>query len=159
MGKLPSIAKLIISIAIPLIGGFLSGFLAMRNIAEFYSKVAKPSFSPPAWVFAPAWTILYILMGIAAFLIWEKGLNTAGVIPALVIFLTQLALNISWTTIFFGLQSIAGGLIVIIILWIAIMITIVLFWRLNKIAGLLLVPYLLWVTFATALNYFVMRLN
>ncbi len=159
MRRLSSTEKLIISIAIPLIGGFLSGFLAMRNVTEFYSMLVKPSFSPPAWIFAPAWTILYVLMGIAAFLIWEKGLNIAGVIPALAIFLIQLALNFSWTPIFFGLQSIAGGFIVIVILWIAVLITIILFWRLNKIAGLLLIPYLLWITFATALNYFIMKLN
>lgn len=159
MNRLPAIAKFFISIAVPLIGGFISGLLSMQNIRSFYLSLDKPSFAPPSWVFGPAWTILYILMGIAAFLIWNKGLNIKGVIPALGVFLIQLALNFSWTPIFFRFQSILGALIVIIILWIAINITIVLFWRLNKIAGLLLVPYLLWVTFATALNYYILKLN
>jgi len=159
MDRLPAIVKLAISVAVPLIGGFISSLLSMQNIKSFYLSLDKPSFAPPSWVFGPAWTVLYILMGIAAFLIWNKGLNTEGVIPALGFYLIQLALNFSWTPIFFRFQSILGALVVIIILWIAIIITTVLFWRLNKIAGLLLVPYLLWVTFATALNYYILRLN
>lgn len=159
MDRLPVSIKLIISIAVPLIGGFLSGLASMSNVAQFYAKLAKPSFSPPGWLFGPAWTILYILMGVAAFLIWQKGLDAKGVIPALIVFLIQLAINFSWSPVFFGLQSIAGGLILIIILWLAIIVTIVLFWRLNYVAGVLLLPYLLWVTFATVLNFYIWQLN
>lgn len=159
MDKLSPLAKLIISITIPLVGGFLSGFFTMGTVAEFYLKLAKPSFSPPGWIFGPVWTILYILIGIAAFLIWNKGLNTRGVTPALIIFLIQLALNFSWTPVFFGFQSIAGGLIIIALLWVAIIASIVMFWRLDQIAGALLIPYLLWVSFATVLNFYILRLN
>jgi tryptophan-rich sensory protein len=125
---------------------------------EWYAHLSKPSFNPPDWLFAPVWTILYFLMGVAAFLVWHRQ-GSARAFPALAFFLVQLALNAGWSWIFFGLHKPGAALVEIGVLWLAILATLVAFARLRRAAGLLLVPYLLWVSFAAYLNFRLWRLN
>ena len=150
---------LFIAIAVPLAIGGLSGFATADAVSSWYPTLVKPSFNPPAWVFGPVWTVLYITMGVAAFLVWRQGLATGGVRLALVVFAVQLALNGLWSILFFGMQSPGVALIEIIALWLAIAATVVLFWRVATVAGALMVPYLLWVSFATVLNASIWWLN
>lgn len=151
--------KLVISILIPLIVGFTSAIATLGSITTFFNVLNKPSWAPPAWAFAPIWTILYTLMGIALFLVWRKGWDRKDVKIAIGVFAVQLILNFFWTIIFFGFKSLFGGFVEIIFLWIAILINIILFYRISKTAGLLLVPYIIWVTIASYLNYSVYILN
>jgi tryptophan-rich sensory protein len=151
--------KLVISVAVPLVVGGLSGYATARGVADWYPTLTKPSFNPPAWVFGPAWTLLYIMMGVAAFLVWRKGLDVDGVRIALTVFAVQLALNGLWSILFFGMRAPGLALAEIILLWIAIAITTVLFWRVTPTAGVLLLPYLGWVSFATVLNASLWWLN
>ncbi len=157
--KKGDIVKLVISILIPLIVGFTSSFATLGSISTFFDVLNKPTWTPPAWAFGPIWTTLYILMGIALFLVWRKGLERQDVKIAVIVFGVQLILNFFWTIIFFGFRSITGGLIEIIFLWIAILVNIILFYRISKTAGILLVPYIIWVTIASYLNYTVYLLN
>ncbi|MGF7118660.1 TspO/MBR family protein [Methanobacterium oryzae] len=157
--KKGDIVKLVISILIPLIVGFTSSFATLGSIPGFFDVLNKPAWTPPAWAFGPIWTTLYILMGIALFLIWRKGLERQDVKIAIGVFGVQLILNFFWTIIFFGFRSLFGGLIEIMFLWIAILVNIILFYRISKAAGILLVPYIVWVTIASYLNYTVYLLN
>ena len=125
---------------------------------SWYAALSKPAWNPPAWIFGPAWTLLYCLMATAAWLVWKKG-GFAKQRTALSLYFSQLALNAVWTPIFFGAHQIGIALIVIIALWLAILVTLISFGRVQKTAGLLFVPYLAWVTFATALNFTLWRLN
>jgi len=131
----------------------------MPAIPTWYETLAKPSFTPPSWLFAPAWITLYVLMGVAAFLIWRKGLDIRNVKSALIIFLVQLVLNALWSAIFFGAKSLIGGAVVIVLLWIAILFTILRFFKISAAAGGLLIPYILWVSFASVLNISILALN
>ena len=151
--------KLVISVALPLAVGGLSGYATARGVSTWYPTLVKPSFNPPAWVFGPVWTLLYIMMGIAAFLVWRRGLDADGVKIALTVFAIQLALNGLWSILFFGLQAPGWALAEIILLWMAIGITTLLFWRVDHTAGLLLLPYWAWVSFATVLNASLWWLN
>ena len=151
--------KLIISVVVPLAVGGLSGFATARGVAEWYPTLAKPSFNPPSWVFGPVWTVLYIMMGVAAFLVWRVGLDADGVKIALAAFALQLALNGIWSILFFGMQAPGWALVEIILLWIAIGVTAVLFWRISPLAGALLLPYWGWVSFAAVLNASLWWLN
>jgi len=153
------VIKLIISLAASLAAGGIGVVFTAPAIRTWYVDLNKPFFTPPNWLFGPAWTILYILMGIAAFLIWRIGLSTPGVQIALIAFLIQLILNLLWSIVFFGMHSPSGGVIVIVLLWIAILVTLIKFWGLYQTAGILMIPYLLWVTFAAALNIAIWRLN
>lgn len=124
----------------------------------WYDHLAKPDWTPPGWLFGPVWTVLYGMMAVAAWLVWkEKGLR--GAQPALGIFGFQLALNLIWSWLFFGLQEVGLALVEIVALWMAILLTATAFWRENRAAGVLLIPYLLWVGFAVALNFRIWRLN
>jgi translocator protein len=151
--------KLIISIIVCQCAGVIGSFSTVESISQWYAFLNKPPFNPPNWVFAPVWTILYTLMGVAAYLLWRKGLKTAGVKRALEIFLLQLALNSLWSIVFFGGRSILGGFIIIVLLWLAIFWTIVKFYRIEKPAAILLIPYILWVSFALILNAALLALN
>lgn len=125
---------------------------------EWYRGLKKPAWNPPNWLFGPVWTLLYLLMAIAAWLVWrEHGVLAAA--PALAFFVLQLVLNAAWSWLFFGRHAIAGALVDILILWVTILITLVLFWRLVPAAGALLLPYLAWVSFATILNATILALN
>ncbi len=149
--------------AVAVIGCELVGALAtpftLSAIPTWYSTLNKPAFSPPNWVFGPAWTTLYFLMGVSAYLIWQKGPKKKQVKEALAYFLAQLFFNFIWSILFFGLRSPILGLIDILILWVLIVMTIIKFYRLSKPAAYLLIPYLLWVSFATILNISIVLLN
>jgi len=145
------VGKLVLCIAAPLLAGTL-GQLFMPAVRTWYATLNKPSFNPPGWVFGPVWTVLYILMGMAAFIVWQKGWAVPAVRAALGAFAVQLILNAAWTPVFFGLHSPVGALVVIVVLWAAIVWTIVLFRKVSVLAAWMLVPYLLWTTFAVALN-------
>ncbi len=128
-------------------------------IPTWYATLIKPSFSPPNWIFGPVWTILYAMMGIAAYLIWEKGLRNKKVKIALTYFAIQLLFNFLWSFLFFGLHNPLLALLDIALLWIFILITTMKFYRLSKPAAYLMIPYLIWVTFASLLNLSIVRLN
>lgn len=135
-----------------------TGTAAFVSIDGWYAALQKPSWNPPAWVFGPAWTVLYISMAVAAWLVWRQGgWKAQG--RALGLFLVQWVLNALWTPLFFGLHRPGLAFAEIVILWLAIAATLAAFWRINKVAGALLVPYLAWVTFAAALNFAIWRLN
>lgn len=137
------------------------GALFMSNdaVGNWYEQLQKPSITPPDWVFGPAWTILYIMMSISVFLVWNKGLDHPKVKLAICIFLIQLALNAAWTPMFFGFHLILPALIDIVLLFIAILITMLAFKGISFWASMLLLPYLLWVGFATILNALIWNLN
>lgn len=153
------ILQLVVSLVICQLAGFVGSIFTTPAIPTWYASLAKPAFTPPNWLFAPAWTTLFVLMGLAAFLVWRKGLAERAARVALAIFALQLALNILWSVAFFGLRSPLGGLIVIALLWFAILLTILSFSRLSRAAGLLLLPYILWVSFAAVLNGAILVLN
>ena len=125
----------------------------------WYAQLEKPAITPPDWLFAPVWTVLYFLMAVSAFLVWRKGLKSPDVKLALIIFLVQLALNAAWTPLFFGLHLIGWALVDIVAMLIAIIATIFAFLRVSKPAAALLIPYLLWTAFATILNVRLYQLN
>lgn len=154
-----SAVRLIISIAVPQIVGIASGLATAQATREWYPTLVKPSFTPPAWVFGPVWTLLYIMMGVAAFLVWKKGLDQSGVKTALLLFLIQMGLNGAWSLLFFGMRAPGIAFVEILVLWCAIAATIVVFFGQSKWAGGLLVPYWAWVSFAAVLNYGFWRLN
>ena len=148
-----------ISIGICIIIGFISGFATQSSVNDWYSGLNKPDFNPPNWVFAPVWTLLYIMMGIAAGLIWAKGFYHLWVKTALYHFGFQLLLNALWSIVFFGMREPFWGMIVIGCLFVMLIITIRWFNIVSKLASYLMVPYLLWVAFATVLNYKIWELN
>jgi len=152
-------AKLAISVLGVLLVGFVSSFFGMGSIETWYQTLSKPSFNPPSWVFGPAWTLLYILIGVSFYLVWTSDADKAAKKQAYLIFVVQLALNFLWTFLFFGNQMIFGALLDIILLWAVILLNIFVFYKITKAAGVLLIPYLLWVSFAALLNYFIWALN
>jgi tryptophan-rich sensory protein len=153
------VLQLVVSLVVCQAAGLVGAIFTTPAIPTWYAGLAKPAFTPPSWLFAPAWTTLFVLMGLAAFLIWRKGLRERGVKIALAIFIIQLILNVLWSAVFFGLKSPLGGLIVIALLWVAILLTILSFSGLSRAAGLLLLPYILWVSFAAVLNGAILVLN
>jgi benzodiazapine receptor len=151
--------KLGIAVAVPLAVGGLSGFVTARSVATWYPTLTKPFFNPPAWVFGPTWTVLYIMMGVAAFLVWRQGFSTKDVRLALTLFAAQLALNGLWSIFFFGLQSPGVAFAEILLLWLSIVATVWIFRRVVPAAALLMLPYLAWVSFAAVLNGSIWMLN
>jgi translocator protein len=156
---LPNGFKLLISLATCIGAGLLGSLFTRGSITSWYPLLQKPSFTPPGWLFAPVWFLLYILMGVSAFLIWRMGFRQFHVRESLIIFMIQLALNALWSFAFFGLKSPIAGLIVIVPLWTAILLAMINFYKVSKTASLLLIPYILWVSFATALNFSFYLLN
>ena len=151
--------KLLISIVVCHMAGVMGGLFTRNSIPGWYENLKKPFFTPPDWVFGPAWITLYTMMGIALYAIWRKGWGAPGVKQALAIFILQLTLNSLWTVVFFGGRSILGGMVVIVFLWLAIAWTMAVFFNLAKAAFLLFVPYILWVSFALVLNAVLLKLN
>lgn len=139
--------------------GVIGSIFTMDSMPGWYATIEKPDITPPGWLFAPVWISLYAIMGISAYLIFKKGMEKPDVRTALGIFGIQLMLNTLWSMVFFGMNSILGAMLVIILLWISIIATIKLFYKISKTAGFLLVPYILWVSFATILNYLIFTLN
>lgn len=153
------ILNLVLAILICQMAGLLGILAIMPAIPTWYSGLNKPDFSPPNWLFAPVWTLLYALMGASAFLIWQLGMDKKEVKTALAVFTLQLVLNMLWSFLFFGLHLPLLAFGEILFLWLLILLTINKFWSLSKPAAFLLLPYLLWVSFAALLNFFIVRLN
>ncbi|MEO0052443.1 MAG: TspO/MBR family protein [candidate division WOR-3 bacterium] len=153
-----NLPKLAGSIALPLIIGFAGSMFTRSSVNNWIATLRKPVFAPPNWLFAPAWTLLYIIMGIAFYLIWQQGYS-AKLRLAFTVYALQLILNLLWSLFFFGLRSPLLGFADIIILWIVVLINIILFYRLRHAAGLLLIPYILWLSFALVLNLSIVLLN
>ena len=156
--KIIDVVKLVVSLAVPLLAGFGSSVFTVNSISTWYATLNKPWFSPPNVVFAPVWTTLYLLMGVALFLIWRSPRDHTRD-TGLALFAAQLAVNVAWTLAFFGLQNTLYGLLIIIPLWILIAATIYQFYKVEKWASYLLVPYIVWVSIATALNASIYLLN
>ena len=165
--KINNTFKLIITIVVSELAGIIGSVFTTPSITGWYAGIVNPAINPPAWVFGPVWTTLFALMGIAAFIVWEKGLDRKDVKIALGIFIGQLVLNTLWSIIFFGsttltingLNNIGIAFIEIIFLWLAILATIIAFYKISKPAAWLLAPYILWVSFAMYLNYAIWALN
>jgi translocator protein len=143
---------LVLFVAVPLLTG---AFGARFGPDAWYAALAKPAWNPPAWVFAPVWTALYLALGVAAWLVWRAG----GGWSLLVLWAVQLAVNGLWTPLFFGLHRPDLAFADVVVLWALVAAMVVAFWRVTPAAGALLVPYLAWVTFAAALNLALWRLN
>lgn len=151
----------ILGLAAWLFGCFIAagiGGAASIQAGPFYAQLVRPEWAPPGSVFGPVWSVLYLLMGIAAWLVWREG-GFRAARTALTLFLVQLALNALWSWLFFGWHLGALAFVEVLLLWGAIVATLIAFWRIKPLAGALLVPYLLWVSFASALNYTVWQLN
>jgi benzodiazapine receptor len=125
---------------------------------EWYRQLKKPTWNPPNTIFAPVWTILYLLMAAAAWLVWRRYGISGAALP-LTLFIVQLLLNAAWTWLFFGRHQTRGALVDIAVLWVVILTTLISFWNLEPLAGVLLVPYLAWVSFAACLNWTIWRMN
>ena len=151
--------KLFISILIPLLVGAISGFFTSSGVNGWYALANKPWFNPPNWIFAPVWTTLYVLMGIALFLVWKSDADKSIKQTAIILFTLQLALNFFWSIIFFKLQQPGWAFVEIILMWLMILLTILWFGKINATAAWLLVPYICWVSFASVLNYSIWKLN
>jgi benzodiazapine receptor len=150
---------ILIAIVICELAGAVGSIFTTPAIPGWYAGLAKPPFNPPNWVFAPVWTILYALMGMAAYLVYEQRAKTGAGRKALAVFGAQLILNALWSIVFFGAHAILGGIVVIVLLWAMILASIWLFAKISKAAAALLVPYILWVSFATVLNISLYALN
>jgi benzodiazapine receptor len=140
---------------------FLAAWVGAQFPAKaYFAELIKPEWAPPAWLFAPVWTALFLCMGIAAALVWRKGgWASLPVRRALCLFVVQLLFNAMWSWIFFGSRLLGWAMVEIIVLWSLILATLLTFWRVQRAGGLLLVPYLLWVSFAAVLNFSIWRLN
>ena len=154
-----NLPKLVAAILICEAAGIIGSVFTVSSIPTWYATLAKPSFTPPNWIFGPVWITLYFLMGVALYLVWLKGLKSKKTRQALLIFAMQLFLNAAWSIVFFGRHSPFGGLVIIILLWVLILMSLLRFWGIDKPAGLLLMPYLVWVSLALVLNFFVWKLN
>jgi len=157
--RLREILKLLVSVAICQAAGALGSVATGPSIATWYATLEKPWFTPPNWVFAPVWLTLFVLMGIAVFLVWHRGLSNRRIKVALALFAVQLILNVLWSVAFFGLKSPLAGLVVIVILWVAILMTLLCFFKISRSAGFLLLPYIVWVSIAAVLNTSILILN
>ena len=163
--KINNFLKLVIAIVISQLAGVVGSVFTVSSIPTWYAALQKPSFNPPNWIFGPAWTTLYLLMGVAAFLIWSSyakatdGQSRKRIKIALGIFGCQLILNALWSIIFFGLHSPLWAFVEIIFLWLAIFATIIAFYKISRPAAYLLLPYILWVSFASILNFSILILN
>ncbi|TDE00867.1 TspO/MBR family protein [Flavobacterium hiemivividum] len=157
MNKITKILSVVVTC---LVIGYFSGIVTQSAITDWYPTLIKPSFNPPNWIFAPVWSMLYVMMGVAAGLVWDRmDSNKEVVKKALIIFAIQLALNALWSYLFFGLHNPMLAGIEIIILWLVIYETYLQFSKINKIAAYLLLPYLAWVSFAMVLNGSIWWLN
>jgi tryptophan-rich sensory protein len=149
----------IVSLVVFLVVSLAAGWIGSRFLpGAWYESLVKPSWTPPSSVFGPVWTLLYIMMGIAAWLVWRRR-KVARVTTPLFLFAVQLILNGMWSYIFFGRQQPAVAFLEIVVLWIAVLLTLIGFWRIRRTAGAMMLPYCLWVSFAAVLNFQLWRLN
>lgn len=151
--------KLFISILIPVLVGAVAGLFTSSGVNSWYAIANKPWFNPPNWLFAPVWTVLYIMMGIAFFLIWRADSDKSIKQTAMIFFVAQLVLNFFWSLIFFKLQQTGWAFAEMSIMWLLILFTIIWFGKISSTASWLLVPYICWVSFALILNYSIWKLN
>ncbi len=151
--------KLIAAIAVSQSAGLIGAAFTVSSVSTWYATLAKPAFTPPSWLFSPVWITLYALMGISAYLVWQKGVNKKKVKAALTIFGIQLLLNALWSIIFFGLKNPLLAFLEITLLLAAIVVTTVKFYSISRMAGMLLLPYILWVAFAAILNLGIVVMN
>lgn len=152
--------KLIIAIIIPLLVGAISGFFTSESVNGWFTYLVKPSFNPPNWIFAPVWTTLYILMGIAHYLVWNNPDKESQVKrTAIIFYFIQLSLNFLWSLLFFNLHQPGWAFIDILLMFGMILLTIIWFRKISAVAAWLMVPYLCWVGFAAILNYSIWTLN
>lgn len=154
-----SIIKLIIAVAIPLVVGGISGYFTVTGVESWYLTLQKPSWNPPNWIFGPVWTTLYVMMGIALFLVWKEDTSSELKAIAVILFAVQLLLNFFWSFIFFKLEQPGWAFAEILVLWLMLLACIFAFGQVNKTAAWLLVPYISWVSFATILNGTIWKLN
>ena len=151
------IIKLALSISVCQIAGIIGSIVTFSSVSTWYPTLIKPEFSPPGWLFGPVWISLYFLMGISLYLIWQNKAKDKK--RSLIMFGIQLILNVIWPFLFFGLKSPFYGLIDILFLLAAIILTIAFSFKISRYASILLIPYLVWVSFATILNYTILSLN
>jgi len=151
--------KLIASLIICQMAGIIGSVFTVSSVGTWYLEISKPAFTPPSWVFAPVWTTLFLMMGLALYIVWSKGVKSKDSRIALTVFGIQLVLNTLWSILFFGLRSPFLALVEIVFLWAAILLSIVYFYKISKRAAYLLVPYIAWVSFAAVLNLFIVLLN
>jgi benzodiazapine receptor len=149
----------LVNIVIPLIFGVLGGLITVRSVKTWYPGIAKPSFNPPNWLFGPVWSTLFIIIGIASYLVWTKRKQIVRLPRTIAVYFIQLILNLLWSFLFFYSHLIGAALIEIIALLVAIAINGMVFYKIDKTAGLLFIPYFLWVSFATILTYNIFILN
>jgi translocator protein len=151
--------RFIVSIGLTVGIGSLGGIFTATEIQDWFLHLNKPSWNPPNGLFAPVWTCLYVMMGISFYLIWKAKANTDTKTWAIIMFIAQFALNFIWSFIFFKQHQMGWAFVEIVVMWLAILCTIIAFSRINKTAAWLLVPYISWVSFAAMLNYSVWMLN
>ena len=150
--------KLAVSVLVCVAVG-AGGSVFVGSTGQWYQHLEKPFFQPPDTIFGPVWTVLYIMMAVAAFLVWRKGLGNKLVRGGLAFFAVQLVLNGLWTPLFFGLKSPAIAMVDLVVLWLAIIATTMMFFKVSRAAGWLMIPYLTWVSFAGVLNASIIHLN
>ena len=139
---------------------FCAALIGSRYMpGEWYAALAKPAWNPPNYIFGPVWSVLYMLMAVAAWLVWRKAGFGGAAGAGLGLFIVQLALNALWSYLFFGLHRLDIAFFDIVALWSVILCVVVLFWRVDQFAGVMLLPYLFWVGFASYLNFVIWRLN
>ena len=151
--------KLVVSIGGSLMAGVAGSIYTAQSVKSWYPTLSKPWFNPPAWVFGPVWTLLFIMMGVSFYLVWTKGKKKKLHSEAMAVFLVQLILNVTWSYLFFSWKNITLALAEIVVLWVMILLTIKKFMMIDKTAGYLMWPYLAWVSFATVLNLAIVWLN
>ncbi len=151
--------KLAAAIIISQTAGLVGSFFTASSVGNWYAALQKPAFNPPSWLFGPVWVTLYTLMGIAAYLVWQKGLKKRKVKAALALFALQLALNALWSAIFFGMKAPLMAFAEIILLLAAVVATTIKFYLISRTASALMVPYILWTMFAAVLNLQIILLN
>ncbi len=155
--KLKNLFKLMGALVVCQMAGVVGAVFTVSQVKDWYPTLVKPALNPPSWVFGPVWSGLYLLMGVALYLVWES--NSKDKKWALWLFGIQLALNAIWSPVFFGAHLIGVTLVIIILMWVAIVMTISAFSKVSKPAAALLAPYIVWVSFATYLNFALWWLN
>lgn len=153
-----NLSRLILSLILPFVAGALGNAATISQITGWYANLNKPVWNPPNELFGPVWTFLYITIGVATYYFWQQA-GKGDLKRGMTVLIVQLVFNSLWSIVFFGQESLNGGLVVIVILWLLIVWNIAEFWRTSRGAGAILIPYLLWVSFASILNYSVAILN
>lgn len=152
-------AALIISLLITLAIDIAGATVIVPSISSWYNKLTLPSFNPPTMVFPIIWTVVYVLIAVSAYMVWQKRDGSTNFLTARAVYIIQLALNFLWQVVFFGLHSIVGGLLIIILLWMLILLNIRWFGKISQVASWVLLPYFLWISFMAILNYTIFTLN